>query len=217
MILAVNKPPGISSFDVIRIFKKKNGFKSKVGHAGTLDPFAEGLLILLTDEDTKRFEEFQQYPKTYLAGVKLGWKSNTLDIEGKLEKGQINEFNQSQLKEKLKNFIGQIEQKIPAFSAAKFKGKPLYKYALEGKIVKKTKPTRIYDIQLISQLRSLVYLRFKVSSGTYIRQLCIDIFKSLGIDCFVFYLKREAIGEITLEQTNRIENLSPTKLKTLAL
>lgn len=202
MILPINKPPGLSSYDIIRIFKKKTGFKGKVGHAGTLDPFAEGLLILLTDEDTKRFEEFQKYPKTYLAGVKLGEKSNTLDVEGNIEKGRYKKIKKSELLKILLKFKGKIIQKVPEFSAAKHKGKPLYELAKKGKAPIKTKEVEVYEIKLIAFKPPLVTLEFTVSSGTYIRQLTFNIFDVLGVDSFLYFLKRTKIGKYKIEMTN---------------
>ncbi len=202
MIIPVYKPPGLSSYDVIRKFKKETGFKGKIGHAGTLDPFAEGLLILLTDKDTKRFEEFQKYPKTYLAGVKLGEKSNTLDVEGKIEKGRLRKLKREEIESALKKFTGKLKQKVPEFSAVKHKGKPLYKLAKQGKAPIKEKEVEVYSAKLIAFKNPLVTLEFTVSSGTYIRQLTYDIFDSLGVDSFLYFLKRTKIGKYEIEITN---------------
>jgi len=223
MILPVNKPPGLSSFDVIRIFKKKAKFTGKVGHAGTLDPFACGLLILLLNSSTKLFDKFQTFKKTYLAGVKLGEKSQTLDVEGNIEKGEYKKISKEALLEVLPQFKGKITQKVPEFSAAKYKGKPLYKLAKKGRVVEKFKEVEVFDAKLVAFKPPLVVLKLTVSSGAYIRSLTFDIFKKLGIDSFLYFLKRETIGPFTLDRACKIEEfenqswkkklISPKQLK----
>jgi tRNA pseudouridine55 synthase len=207
--LPVNKPIGLSTFDVIRVFKRHTGFKGKVGHAGTLDVFAEGLVILMLGGATKQFDQWQTHEKVYTAGVRLGVESNTLDVEGQLVlQAQLPEHypSYSELQPVLESFVGEYEQAVPSFSAAKQDGQPLYKLARQGEeIIAKKKLVKINSIELIAYKFPLVTLRASCSSGTYIRQLTFDIFQKLGYDSFLFSLKREQIGEVTLVQACELE------------
>ncbi|GIW62317.1 MAG: hypothetical protein KatS3mg090_0143 [Patescibacteria group bacterium] len=208
MLLLINKPPGLSSYDVIRVFKRKTQFKGKVGHAGTLDPFANGLLILLLDSSTKLFKQFQTFSKTYIAGCRLGYKTATLDIEGKITKGIEKQLNKDEIIKQLNNFIGQITQTVPIFSAKRYKGKRLYKYGQEGKTISITNQINVFNIKLLNYLHPLIFFQFQVSSGTYIRQLCVDILQSLDNDCFVYYLTRTQIGPFSLKSALSLEDLN---------
>ncbi len=208
-ILLVNKPIGYSTFDVIRDFKRITSFKGKIGHAGTLDVFANGLIILLINT-TKSFSDFQQLTKYYQASVRLGVSSITLDIEGELIHQPMSpKPSRSDINSTLESFIGSYEQSIPAYSAAKFKGQPLYKHAQKGELLThKSKPVTIYTLNLIAYKYPLVTLAASCSSGTYIRQLTVDLFNSLGIDSFLFGLTRTQIGEYHLHDALDIKDLS---------
>ncbi len=184
-----------------------------MGHAGTLDPFASGVLILLLNDSTKLFAKFQSFEKVYTASVRLGLRSNTLDIEGEIEKTASKKLNPDLIKQKLQEYQGEIEQKIPYFSAAKHKGKPLYQYAAQGKKIEKSKQVFIKNLELLSYKHPLVSIRAVVGSGTYIRQLCVDIFKELGNDAILFSLVRESVGPITISDTCRLQDLSTGKWK----
>src|SRR3989304_6645769 len=150
-ILPINKPKGITSYDVIRYLKQNFGVK-KIGHAGTLDPAASGLLIILINDATKHFDEFQKYPKEYIATVEFGKTTDTYDSEGKITFIYDKPFklNKSELDNVLKNFVGEIEQSPPAFSAVKIKGQPAYKLARAGKTFE-TKPKKemIYEAEIL--------------------------------------------------------------------
>jgi len=208
-ILPVYKPPAMSSHDVVRFFKKHQHFSGKIGHAGTLDVFAEGVLILLLGSATKLFDDFQQLKKTYQAGSRLGLSSSTLDIEGVLVAQSTEQKpTRSDLEKMLPVFIGKLEQKIPSFSAAKHKGQPLYKYAREGIKIEKSKTIEVYDIQLISYMYPLVILEITCSSGTYIRQLTYDILHTNSIESFLYFLKRTAAGPITTKECCSLHELS---------
>lgn len=211
-MLPIWKPPGITSYDVIRVFKKK--FPGiKVGHAGTLDPFAEGILILMLGKGTKLFNEIQKWGKRYRAVARLGASSDTLDVTG-LEK-QVTSFEiqdsrkfKEQIIEVARYFVGEVEQEVPQYSAAKHKGMPLYKYARRGKETpKKTKLITIYDIKVGKINENEVELAVECSSGTYIRQLSYDIFKKLGIDSYLVKLVREQVGKIGVEACITVKEL----------
>ena len=222
-ILPVYKPAGITSYDVIRAYKRAyftriNLVKYKVGHGGTLDPFADGVLLLLLGKATKRMNELSALPKTYRAVARLGAKSDTLDRTGTIENAQMNECTSEQVEEAAKKFVGTYEQEIPAYSAAKVNGQPRYKLARAGTLQdKKTKPVTIYALRIIhyenlpvrqagSNHRSAVTFEATVSAGTYIRQLSYDIFKTLGCESYLESLTRTAIGEFTLEKCTKIES-----------
>lgn len=194
--MPVWKPVGPSSYDLIRIFKRAAGFRGAVGHGGTLDPFASGVVLLLLGDATKRFSELQRVPKTYLAGVRLGYESTTLDVEGDLMKtsGAEKRISRADIERVLPRFVGSFEQSIPSFSAAKYRGKPLYAYARRGKRVERRKQVRVERISLLSYRCPLASLEIVCGSGTYVRQLAYDIFKALGVSSMLFSLERTRIG-----------------------
>lgn len=202
-ILLVNKPIGFSTFDLIRQYKHSEPYqklKHKVGHAGTLDVFADGLVLLLLGEATKQFDQFQKLNKTYLASVRLGVASNTLDIEGELKTQTDSPVPTKDLiLASLPQFIGSFDQTVPDFSAAKQGGQPLYKLARAGKkIIPKSKPVTVYEFKITAYKYPLVQLEIACSSGTYIRQLTYDLFRKMGIDSFLFSLRRTQIGDYHL-------------------
>ncbi|MEO0190763.1 MAG: tRNA pseudouridine(55) synthase TruB, partial [candidate division WOR-3 bacterium] len=145
-IIPVYKPVGPSTFDLIRIFRKMTGFKGKVGHGGTLDPFACGVVLLLLGKATEKFEEIRNWQKEYTAGIRLGAESNTGDVTGEIKILCNDNFSPPSIKsveERLKLFVGEIEQNIPPYSAAKFQGTPLYKLARKGIEIEKIKKVKI--------------------------------------------------------------------------
>jgi len=212
-IIIVNKPKGKTSHDIVKLYRKKLGIK-KIGHAGSLDPFATGVLILLVGSATKKFDQFKNCQKEYEMTIELGWQTDTDDITGKttaqLDSEAIKKLNLSQKKigSVLKTFQGKISQKVPKFSAVKFKGKPLYYYARKGiKVPQKTKKISITKITLLEYKnnRKFPQLKIKVicSSGTYMRQLAVDIGKKLNLPAVAITLKRTKIGSYTLAQCQK--------------
>ena len=219
-ILPVYKPVGITSFDVIRAFKRaqftgRDPVKYKVGHGGTLDPFADGVLLLLLGKATKRMNELAALPKTYRAVARLGASSDTLDRTGHIDlrfKVQDLRFSLEQLNEQGKKFWGEIEQEIPDYSATKINGVPRYKLARAGKeMEKKTKIVKIDDLRFTKIEADMVEFVSTVSSGTYIRQLSYDLFKSLAIESYLESLTRTKIGEYSLEKCAKIDDFSDLK------
>tara|TARA_A100001015_G_C15012258_1_gene723706 strand:+ start:1043 stop:1765 length:723 start_codon:yes stop_codon:yes gene_type:complete len=200
--LLINKPPGKSSFDMVQAVRRLSQIK-KVGHAGTLDPFASGLLVLALGKSfTKQISLFQNLDKEYTVRFCLGITTDTLDCYGAIT--QKDSFSISkedlsqQLKEIIPSFLGDIEQIPPIYSAKKVKGKPLYKYAREGKDVE-IKPTsisirslKITDITVGSV--PLISMTVQCSKGTYIRTLVSDIAKSLGTIAYAKDIIRSKIG-----------------------
>lgn len=207
-VLPIYKPVSMSSYDVIRVFKRNVDSSQKIGHAGTLDVFASGVLLLLLGDMTKEFSGFQEMDKEYVASVRLGYFSNTLDIEGKLvEQPDITPPKLTEMKERCQEFIGTFSQAVPVFSAAKHEGKPLYELARKGKLITKFKEVTISDIYIEQYKYPLVSLRITCGSGTYIRQLTYDIFQKMKIESFVWQLERTRIGDIGVEDCALLEDI----------
>lgn len=202
-IILLDKPTGISSFGCVARVRKylttQAGHKVKVGHCGTLDPFATGLLILVSGKYTKRAGEFSHLDKEYLATIKLGANSSTGDPEGETMSINDRQPSENEIKNALRKFTGEIEQTPPRFSAIKVNGQRAYKLARAGKEV--TMPTRrvtIYRIELVSYQYPELVIKTKVSSGTYIRSLAEDIGKELQTGAYTTALRRLSIGEYSL-------------------
>lgn len=207
MILPVYKPVGMTSFDVIREFKKAVHPDFKIGHGGTLDPFADGVLLLLLGKATKRMDELSALPKTYRAVAKMGSSSDTLDRTGSITPGVWEPFTPGVLKDAASKFVGEIEQEIPDYSATKINGVPRYKLARAGQVMdKKSKKVMIYKLEIEKIDGEMVTFTSTVSSGTYIRQLSHDIFRSMGIDSYLENLTRTKIGDYSIEDCKNIED-----------
>lgn len=211
--LLINKPVGPTSHDVVdkvrHIFNTK-----KVGHAGTLDPFADGLLILGIGRFTKELGKFQALPKQYQGTIILGSTSTTDDPEGKIIKNNAPAPERVEIEKVFLRFTGKISQVPPMFSAKKVNGKKLYKLARAGIEVPRTAvAVTIYKLNLINY--SYPELRFLtvVSSGTYIRALARDIGEALGPGGYLKTLTRTAIGNCKLEEAVTLDalRLSPSK------
>jgi len=199
-ILNIDKPMDWTSFDVVRKVRYSTRIK-KVGHAGTLDPFATGVLIVLTGKNTKRQNEFMDMPKTYEAEILLGKQTDTGDRTGTVvESAPIPELSDALILAALAEFNGDIEQIPPMYSAKKVDGQKLYKLARKGKVVER-KPSliTIYDIQLTSWSSDQINICVKCGRGTYIRVLAEDIALKLGTLAHVKELKRTAIGDYRVE------------------
>lgn len=209
-ILLVNKEENCTSRDVVNQICKKFGTK-KVGHCGTLDPFATGLLILGVNKGTGLMQYIEAETKEYVAGLKLGTATDTFDLTGvETDKKEIPSLSEKEIKEALNSFLGISEQEVPKFSAIKVNGKKLYEYAREGKEIDLPRRNiKIDDIELLSFKDDIINFRVIVSKGTYIRSLGVDIAKKLGSVGHLVSLKRTSIGKYTLEnakQVNDIEN-----------
>ncbi len=193
---------------MIREFKKVVHPGYKVGHGGTLDPFADGVLLLLLGNATKRMNELSELPKTYRAVAVLGARSDTLDRTGKISKFSNLKFSNSQIAETAKKFVGEIQQEIPDYSATKINGVPRYKLARAGKeMERKSKKVTIHKLEIEKVEDDRVTFVAVVSSGTYIRQLSYDIFKSLGIESYLESLTRASIGEFSVENSVAIVDM----------
>lgn len=214
MFLLINKPAGWTSFDVVAYIRKQHPKKTKVGHAGTLDPFATGLLIVaIGREATKKLDEFKNLPKTYIATIKLGEISDTFDKTGKIKKYKKNiiekifkkNINKEIVNNILKKFIGKQKQLPPMFSAKKINGQRLYELARQGKTIKRQKnKIEIFEIKLLEYNYPYLKIEIICSAGTYIRTLANDIGKNLGTGAYCEELTRTAIGPHSLSEAEQI-------------
>ncbi len=221
MIFLVNKPKGVSSAKVVEKVKKIFQAK-KAGHTGTLDPLAEGLLIVLLNESTKKASGFFNLDKSYYVKLKLGTMTETYDKEGRIIKTvsreKIFQIKKEDFLKILKKFIGKIYQKPPVFSAIKIDGVESYKLARQGKKIDlKPRLVNIKNIKLISFQPPFVELEVLCSKGTYIRSLVNDMGEKLGVYAYVEELKRLTIGKYILDQAIKLEELEKSNYSIKAL
>lgn len=214
-ILIINKPAGPTSYDVVDRIKKITRIK-KVGHAGTLDPFAEGVLIVLIGATTKIQSQFMEMPKTYIATLKLGEISSTYDPGGKISafvplNGTTadKQISNNQISDIIKTFIGEIEQTPPIHSAIKINGQRAYKLAWQGiKPDLKPRKIKIHNIKILNYAWPYLKIEVDCSRGTYIRSLAHDIGQKLGCGAYLRALNRTKIGKFTIENSVEVNNLS---------
>ncbi len=216
-ILLVNKPKGWTSFDVVAkvrgTLKKRGIAKPKVGHTGTLDPLATGLLVLLIGKATKQASEMSKANKTYESIIKLGVSSTTGDEEG--EKSKISDKKPSldEIQKVLDAFLGEIEQTPPAYSAIKVNGQRAYKLARKGaEFELKARKITVHSLQMTEYKYPLVKLEAHVSSGTYIRTLAEDIGKQLGTGAYLTNLKRTQVGQFDIKDAINVQKISAEEI-----
>lgn len=209
-LLAVNKPPGPTSHDVVEQIRRKVG-GLKAGHAGTLDPQASGVLLVLLDQATKLATLFVGLPKKYRAAIRLGLSTDTNDIWGKvLSEVPVPALDDGQIEKLLSSFVGTIKQRVPAFSAVKSEGRPLYKKARRGEIFEgPEKEVTFYSIQLLGWKSPDVELEVTCSSGAYIRALARDFGEKAGCGAVMSSLVRTEVGLVTLGQSVPLDELDP--------
>ena len=206
MIINIYKPVGWTSFGVV---KKIRGItkEKKVGHAGTLDPFAEGVLIIGTGRDTKKLTDISSDYKSYTATLKLGEATNTLDVEGSIiEKSDIPNLSKDLLESVLQGFIGKQTQIPPMFSAKKVGGKKLYELARKNiEIEREPKEIEIKEIELVDFVEDKITFRVNCSKGTYVRVLGSDIAKAIGTVGYLTKLVRISVGSYSVDEAMQIE------------
>ena len=219
----IDKPPGMTSFGVVarvrRVLSQRAGKKVKVGHCGTLDPFATGLLILVTGKECRNAMRYTKLDKVYEATFRLGQTSTTGDPEGEIMPYIANSKPQNDtqtspiskqpdivvVKSVLAQFVGYIKQRPPAFSAIKINGQRAYKLARSGKKVDIPERTvTIYALELLDYSYPLLKVRAHVSSGTYIRSLAVDVGEALGTGAYCQELRRTQIGDWQVSQTQKL-------------
>ena len=211
-ILLVDKPVGITSYDVIRKLKKEyNDPNLKIGHAGTLDPRASGLMIVGVGEGTKKLKEYVELPKEYIAEILLGESRTTSDMEGEiLEEVDVPPIEKNKIVEVLESLVGVLRLPVSPFSAVKKGGQPLYKKAHIGQDVG-TLPLRdmqVHEAELLRHSCSdgtcVSTVRFYVESGVYIRSLAEEFGRCLGYPSVLKSLRRVRIGELRVEDARKL-------------
>lgn len=211
MFILIKKPAGITSYDVIRKLKKITGEK-RIGHSGTLDPFAKGLLIVgIGRNSTKKLSFFLKLKKTYIATIFLGKETDTLDREGNVifESSDKVIPDKKQILEAFQFFIGSYLQEPPSYSAIKIKGEKAYQLVRQGKDVKlKPRKVKIYKLNLLSYKYPLLKIEVEVSKGTYIRALARDIGRRLGTYAYLLDLERIKIGNYSVADAVDINSLT---------
>lgn len=206
-VIYLNKPLTWTSFDLVnklryKLSRKLGVKKIKVGHAGTLDPLATGVMIVCTGRATKRIDEFQYQTKEYVATLKLGETTPSFDLEREVDATYPTEhITREGVERALRSFVGTIQQVPPVFSACKVQGKRAYEMAREGKEVElKAKTLVIDEMELLACELPLIKIRVVCSKGTYIRALARDIGKALGSGAHLTALERTRVGEVTLDR-----------------
>ncbi len=214
LIFLIDKEKGWTSFNVVKkikidLYKQYHIKKMKVGHAGTLDPLATGLLIVCAGRMTKRINEFLEARKEYIADIFLGATTPSFDLETEVDqKFPVEHIDRDKVEEVLKDFLGEQEQVPPVFSAKKLSGKKAYEYARKGKEIElKANRINIYELELINFESPVVTLRILCSKGTYIRSLAHDLGKALGIGAYLRELRRTAIGQYRVGQASGVDQL----------
>lgn len=213
-IIFIDKPRGWTSFDVVAKLRgqlrRETGLKKpKIGHTGTLDPLATGLMIIVTGSYCKRAQEFSKLDKVYEVTMKLGVTSTTDDEEGEKTPVSDKKPSEKEVKAAVELFIGEIKQTPPAFSAIKINGKRAYKLAREGKpVVIDPRTVKIHSITEVNYKYPLVSFTAHVSSGTYIRSLVRDIGDKLGTGAYLADLRRTKVGDYTIERAHDVEDFA---------
>ena len=206
-IIVVNKPKGITSFDVIRKLKKILKTK-KIGHTGTLDPLATGVMLMCVGKATKLASDLEAKAKVYIANFDIGYATDTYDIEGKKIVENIIDVSKEDLEQSIKKFIGNIKQVPPMYSAIKIDGNKLYHLARKG--IEVERPERDITIEYINLLDfkdNKAKIETKVSKGCYIRSLIYDIGQDLGTYATMTALQRKQVGDYSLENSYSLEQI----------
>ncbi|MCH7828283.1 tRNA pseudouridine(55) synthase TruB [Patescibacteria group bacterium] len=209
MVLNINKPKGITSHDVVDEVRRQTG-ERRVGHAGTLDPFATGVLVVAVGrEDTKKLTEItKNTKKEYVATLELGKTSTTGDPEGQISLVSLSYPHLSEIKDTLRSFVGEIKQTPPPYSAIKVKGVPAYKLARRGvNVVLPSRKVQIHEIGVLKYSPPSLKIRVVCSAGTYIRSLAKDIGETLGTGAYLTELERTRVGDFTIKDSISLEQL----------
>lgn len=207
-ILNVNKPPGMTSFAVVSLVRRLTGIR-RVGHAGTLDPIADGVLPVCLGSATRIVEYLVSAPKSYRAVIRLGEATDTYDSEGRVTAtGDPSRVSREQVETLLQQFAGEIEQLPPMYSAVKHEGRPLYRYARAGKEApRRARRVRIYWLEVRSFEPPLLEIELEVGRGAYVRSLAHDLGERLGCGAHLAHLTRLRSGPFALADALSLEEL----------
>ena len=214
-IILIDKPAGITSFGVVarirRVLSKQQGKKVKVGHTGTLDPFATGLMILVIGKECRNAGNYSKLDKVYEATIRLGQTSSTGDPEGEISDVSDIIPTESQIKEVLVELTGEITQRPPMFSAIKINGQRAYKLARKGETVEMPeRKVTVYSLEFIDYNYPEIRIKTHVSSGTYIRTLAEDIGMKLGTSAYCNQLRRTSISEWDITAAQKLSDYGIT-------
>lgn len=209
-VLLIDKPAGITSFGVVarvrRQLSQQLGKKAKVGHTGTLDPFATGLMIIVTGKECRNAGNYSKLDKVYEATIRLGQTSSTGDPEGEITDVSDAQPSVEEVRSVLAQLVGEITQRPPMYSAIKINGQRAYKLARKGEVVEvPERQVTIFSLDLIDYTYPELRIRVHVSSGTYIRTLAEDIGKALGTGAYCIQLRRTRIAEWSVGNAQTIE------------
>lgn len=216
-VLFIDKPSGMTSFGVVarirRVLSKQEGKKVKVGHTGTLDPFATGLMIIVVGKECRNAGHYTKLDKVYEATVTLGQTSITGDPEGEVNiyQPEVIVPTREQVERVLEKFTGEIRQRPPIFSAIKIDGQRAYKLARDGREIEMPeRKVLVYSLELVSYVYPELKIRVHVSSGTYIRSLAVDIGEALGTGAYCSGLRRTKIGKWDVDDASQLEEFGIT-------
>ena len=208
-ILLIDKPKGITSRDVVNMLCKQLNTK-RIGHTGTLDPMATGLMVICVNKATKLVEFLTNHDKSYIAKVKLGLKTDTYDITGNIvEENHNYQITKEEIENVLKSFVGEYLQEVPIYSSIKVNGKRLYEYARKGeKVILPKHLVEIKDIKLLEYNKDSFTFSVFVSKGTYIRSLVNDISNRTGICMTLEELRRITVDNFKIIEAKKVEDIS---------
>ncbi len=217
-IILVNKPGGVTSHDVVAEVRRRLGMR-QIGHAGTLDPLAEGLLVVLVGRATKLFAKFVGLDKEYFGVLKLGETTTTCDSQGETVKtADIAGIDEARIREVFASFLGESEQIPPMVSALRVNGKRLYRLARKGITVeRKPRPIKIYKLNVSKIALPCVEFYAHCSKGTYIRKLAEDIGEKLGCGAHIVQIRRLSVGSFKLEDAVNLDVLDEKSLRRASL
>ncbi len=213
-IVVIDKPAGITSHDVVSRVRRTFNMR-RVGHAGTLDPMATGVLVMLLGKSTKLSNQFITFDKAYRATLRLGIKTTTADIMGQtIEEKSFAGIDRARLEEVFSKFVGEIDQKPPMVSAVKHKGQRLYQLARRGVEIERTpRKVRIDQLRILDVRLPDVEFFMSCSKGTYVRQLAEDVGDVLGCGACICQIERTKVGPYEISQAVRLENLNESHIQ----
>lgn len=216
-VLVVDKPSGPTSHDIVDMIRKKFGFR-KVGHGGTLDPQATGLLLILIGKGTKLSERIMGSDKEYEGIMKLGVATSTQDAQGEIiREADCGFVTRDQIEAQMAGFTGDIQQLPPMVSAVKVDGVPLYKHARKGRIIeRKPRLVHIYEFKMKDFNLPRVNFLIRCTKGTYVRTLCADIGEALGCGAHLEHLRRTCSGSVNIEEAVQLDKVLDMKREELA-
>lgn len=208
-IILIDKPGGMTSHDVVDELRLKTGIR-RIGHGGTLDPIATGLLIVALGKACRALEFFENLNKEYEVVMRLGVRTDTLDREGKvLQTMEAGSIDRAAFEAALKKFIGRIEQVVPDYSAVRVKGKKLYERAREGEPIEAPKRTvEIFDLEVLEFKNPQSRVRIACTKGCYVRAIARDVGEKLGNLAICDEVRRTRVGPYSVEQASRLDGLS---------